>query len=95
MQLPNPVQPIQQQMQRFAQPQVQPQPMIMGGAPQQPISAEAAIQQQMHELAIDIYARAAADYLPDADDDRLRELATGSQRAARAFFESMGVQFSE
>jgi len=49
----------------------------------------------MHELALEIYARAAADFLDGADDDRLRALATSSQRAARAFFGSMGVQFSE
>lgn len=94
MQTPNPVQPIQQQIQRFSRPQVQPQPPILSGGPGQQPSAEQQVQQQVHELALEIYARAAADYLLDADDDRLRALATGSQRAARAFFESMGVQFN-
>lgn len=79
MRQPNPVQSIQQHVQRFGQQQ----------------TAELQVQQQMHELALDIYARAAADYLLDADDDRLRTLAAGSQRAARAFFEAMGVQFDE
>lgn len=91
MQIPNPVQPIQQQMQRFAQPQVQPQP----------ISAEAAIQQQMHELAMEIYTRLAADHISDDHYTRplsvelLRQLASHSQAAARAYFEQMGVQFSD
>ena len=79
MRQPNPVQSIQQHVQRFGQQQ----------------TAELQVQQQMHELALEIYARAAADHLPDVDDDRLRALATSSQRAARAFFEAMGVQFDE
>lgn len=88
MRLPNPIKPVNQQIQQFAQRVSQPQPPILSGGPGQQPSAE----QQVHELALEIYARAAADFLDGADDDRLRTLATSSQRAARAFFESMGVQ---
>lgn len=108
MQMPNPVQPIQQQIQRFSRPQVQPQPPILSGGPgqqqyaqQQPISAEAAIQQQVQELALEIYTRLAADHISDDHYTRplsvelLRQLASHSQAAARAYFEQMGVQFSE
>lgn len=92
MRQPNPVQPMQPLIQQFSQQQRQPlQPAL--GPP--PAGAEQAIQQQMHELALEIYARAAADDLLDADYDQLRTLAAGSQRAARAFFEAMGVQFND
>lgn len=107
MQTPNPVKPVSQQIQRFSRPQVQPQPPILSGGPgqqpsaEQPISAEAAIQQQMHELAMEIFARLAAEHISDdhyttkpLSEEHLRQLASHSQRAARAYFEQMGVKFN-
>jgi ATP-dependent helicase YprA (DUF1998 family) len=98
MHSPNPVQPVQQHVQRFGQQQRQPlQPVL--GVPQ-PAGAEQAIQQQMHELAMEIFARLAAEHISDdhytkpLSEEHLRQLASHSQIAARAYFEAMGVQFS-
>ena len=93
MRQPNPVQPIAQHIQRFGQ-----QPISLGPPP---AGAEQAIQQQMHELAMEIYTRLAADHISDDHYTRplsvelLRQLAGHSQVAARAYFEQMGVQFSD
>ena len=98
MRQPNPIRSVQQHIQQFGQQQRQPlQPAL--GPP--PAGAEAAIQQQMHELAMEIYTRLAADHISDDHYTRplsvelLRQLAGHSQVAARAYFEQMGVQFSD
>ena len=98
MRQPSPVQPIAQHVQQFGQQQRQPlQPAL--GPP--PAGAEQAIQQQMHELAMEIYTRTASGHISDDHYTRplsvelLRQLASHSQAAARAYFEQMGVQFSE
>lgn len=53
--------------------------------------------QQLQTLSIAIYTRVAARHLEAGEPsaEHLRTLAQGSQVAARAFFESMGVQFGE
>jgi hypothetical protein len=96
MHSPNPVQPVQQHVQRFGQQQRQPlQPVL--GPPQQ--TAELQVQQQMHELAMEIYSRLASGHISDDHYTRplsvevLRQLASHSQAASRAYFEQMGVQF--
>ena len=96
---PNPVQSISQQRQQFSQAQFQPQ-QLMGQQPQQP-TAEAAIQAQMHELSLEIYARLVSGSYLDSnsysalDQERLSQLAGQAQTAARAYFEQLGVQFRE
>ena len=99
---PNPVQSIGQHRQQFSQPQYQPQQAIWQAPPQQQMaSAEQQVQQQMHELSLEIYSRLATRLLTDEDrdgrddPDRLRDIAKDAQLAARAYFESMGVQFAE
>jgi hypothetical protein len=98
MRQPNPIRSVQQHIQQFGQQQRQPlQPVL--GPPQQ--TAEIQVQQQMHELAMEIYSRLASGHISDDHYTRplsvelLRQLASHSQRAARAYFEQMGVQFSE
>lgn len=99
MHSPNPVQPVQQHIQRFGQQQRQPLQPVLGVSPQQ--TAEIQVQQQMHELAMEIYTRTASGHISDDHYTRplsvelLRQLASHSQRAARAYFEQMGVQFSD
>ena len=99
---PNPVQSISQQRQQFSQAQFQPQQLMGQPQPQQQPTAEAAIQAQMHELALEIFARLAtfhftgADrYTAPADTARLQHLAANAQTAARVYFEQLGVQFKE
>lgn len=98
MHSPNPVQPVQQHIQRFGQQQRQPLQPVLGVSPQQ--TAEIQVQQQMHELAMEIYSRLASGHISDDHYTRplsvelLRQLAQHSQTAARCYFESMGVQFS-
>ena len=98
MQVPNPAQPVKRLQQSFSQPQYQPQQQVWQAPPQQQMpgaSPEAQIQSQMHELAMEIYARLAVIHIGtgglDADD--LRLLATDAQAAAKAYYESLGVQF--
>lgn len=101
MKAPNPVQAVSQQRQQFhlggmppqsaAQP---PQAMIGGGPPQ-------ALGQQVHDLAIEIYARLAVAHIADdhythpLSAEQLHALAKHSQTAAKAFFTAMGVQFND
>lgn len=103
---PNPVQSIAKQRQQFSQAQFQPQQLFgQPGQPQQQPqqqTAEAAVQAQMHELALEIFARLAtfhfngADrYTAPADPARLQHLAANAQTAARVYFEQLGVQFKE
>lgn len=101
MRQPNPMQSVQQLPQQFAQQQRQ--PISMGGSQPQPQqqTPEMAIQAEMHELAIEIYARLVTKYLLDdrytetVSKEGLRQLAVDSQTAARAYFEAMGVRFDE
>ncbi len=97
---PNPVQSIAQHRQQFSQQSRQPIQSL--GQPQQPVvGAEQQIQQQMHELAMEIFARLVAgkclddSYSEPLDPSHLRQLATNSQAAARAYFEQLGVTFNE
>lgn len=96
---PNPVQSIAQHRQQFSQPQYQPQQTIYQAPQQQQMpgaSPEQQIQSQMHELAMEIYARLAVEHLRgDVDSEYLGALAGRSQTAARVYFESMGIQFAE
>ncbi len=91
---PNPVQSIANHRQQFSQQQQQvwqapPQQQMPGASPEQQI------QSQMHELAMEIYARLAVEHLRgDVDPEYLAVLAGRSQTAARVYFESMGVQFN-
>lgn len=102
MQRPNPVQSIARQPQQFRRADLPPvQSALSMGQPQQQ-TAEQAIQEQMHELALEIYCRlAVAAHISDdsyeraSDPARLQRLARDAQAAARAYFQSMGVQFSE
>ena len=100
MHRPNPVQSIPLQSQQFAQQSRQ--PITIGGSQPQPQQTpEMAIQQQMGELSLEIYARLATKYLLDdrytetVSKEGLRQLATDSQTAAKAYFEAIGVQFNE
>lgn len=96
---PNPVQSIAQHRQQFSQAQYQPQQTIYQAPPQQQMptaSPEQQVQQQMHELSLEIFARLAVDHLRgDVDPEYLDVLAGRSQTAARVYFESMGIQFAE
>jgi len=96
---PNPVQSIQQQPQQFGQQRYQPLQM---GAAQQPLAdPAAAIQGQVQELALEIYARLVAgrhldpSYTTALDQSHLRQLAKDSQAAATAYFSQLGVQFED
>ena len=95
---PNPVQSIAQHRQQFSQPQYQTQQTIYQAPPQQQMpgaSPEQQIQQQMHELAMEIFARLAVDHLRgDVDTEYLDVLAGRSQTAARVYFEQLGIQFN-
>lgn len=98
MQRPNPVRPISQQRHQI---QAGPPPQqAIWQAPQQP-SPEQQIQSQMHELALEIYARIAADHLADdhytrpLSTEHLHQLASHSQLAARCYFEALGIKFDE
>ena len=83
---PNPVQSISQQRQQF---------QVAAS------SQEQQIQQQMHSLSLEIYARRVAldmadtSYTEPLQPPHLRKLAADSQAAARAFFEALGVKFAE
>ena len=81
MHRPNPVQTVAQQRQQFGLRQIQ-QPPVERAAED--------------DLAQEIYARLVATYLEDLvgqpNDEHLRGLAANAQAAARAYFESMGVQ---
>jgi len=95
---PNPVQSIAQHRQQFSQPQYQSQQQVWQAPPQQQqpgASAEQQIQQQMHELALEIYARLAVEHLRgDVEPEYLDVLAGRSQTAARVYFEQLGIQFN-
>lgn len=99
MRQPNPIQSVQQHVQRFGQQQRQPLQPVLGVSPQQ--TAEIQVQQQMHELSLEIFVCLAAEHISDdhytepLSVEHLRQLASHSQRAARAYFEQMGVQFNE
>lgn len=103
MQRPNPVQSIARQPQQFRRADLPPvQSALSMGQPQQQQTAEQAIQEQMAELSLEIYCRlAVAAHISDdsyeraSDPARLQRLARDAQAAARAYFQSMGVQFSE
>jgi hypothetical protein len=93
-----------QQPQQFSMPQVQPTyQQFTGTMPgmQQPAPSPAtAVQHQIQALALDIYTRTVGEYIGlcgmnAADAEVLRQRATNAQAAARAYFESMGVQFDE
>lgn len=64
-------------------------------SPPQPQTAETAIAEQMHDLAMEIYCRVIAQHIAADHTDReaMQTLALHSQAAAKAYFESMGVQF--
>ena len=72
---------------------------MMGGLQPPQQTAEGAIEEQMHDLSLEIYARlavqhlAADHYTQPLSREHLRALAEHSQIAAQAFFEAMGVQF--
>jgi hypothetical protein len=56
---------------------------------------EAALAEQLQDLALEIYCRLAIEHIqvtPEADRDYSR-VAQEAQQAARAYFEQMGVQF--
>jgi len=61
----------------------------------QPQTAESAIAEQMHDLAMEIYCRVIAQHIAADRTDReaMQTLALHSQAAAKAYFESMGGQF--
>lgn len=67
-------------------------PLAMG-QPEQQQSPQAAIAEQMHELAMEIYKDLAVQHLLASESVDLRKLAQAAQTAARAYFEAMGVQF--
>ena len=98
MRQPNPVVPIAQQRQQFQLGQRrqpgQPPQFAMGQQPNP-------IQEQVQELAMEIYARLVAGqhlddrYTSAMDQTHLRQLAKDAQTAATAYFSSLGVQFTE
>lgn len=98
MRRPNPVPPIEYLGQQFRKQPRQPvqSPLAMGGP--QP-SGQPEIAETVQDLALEIYARLAVLHIsetrvgPAADPPALRTLAEHSQTAAKAYFESMGVQF--
>ncbi len=95
---PNPVRSIANHRQQFSQAQFQPQQTIYQAPPQQQMpgaSPEQQIQSQMHELAMEIYARLAVEHLRgEVDSEYLTAMAGRSQTAARVYFEQLGVQFN-
>ena len=97
MKAPNPVQAVSHQRQQFhlggmPQSAARPSAMIGGGPPQ-------ALGQQVHDLAIEIYARLIAgrflqaNYTSALDREHMGELAKVAQTSALAYFEQMGVKF--
>ena len=95
-----PVPAIGRQRQQFTQ-QPPPQQFVMGGQPP-PTSPEQSVRMQMQELAMEIYARLAAQhiggddrYVQPTDQERLRQLAAEAQTAAKSYFEALGVQFNQ
>lgn len=72
-----------------------PHPMMQSQPPQPPQSAEAAIADNLQDLAMEIYCRVVAQYIAAERVDReaFQTLALHSRSAAKAYFESMGVQF--
>jgi len=74
-----------------------PHPMAMQSqpSPQPPQSAEAAIADNLQDLAMEIYCRVVAQYIAAdrVDREAFQTLALHSRSAAKAYFESMGVQF--
>lgn len=64
---------------------------------QQQQQQQAAIQQAVQQLSIGIYTQSAAQYVSNHDLDQVLEprrmelLARDSQRAARAYFEGLGI----
>lgn len=62
-------------------------------APSPPQSAEEAIAESMADMAMEIYCRLVVSAGSSADSSKLREMADYARTAAKAYFESMGVQF--
>ena len=64
-------------------------------APGPPPSAEEAIAESMADMAMEIYCRVVSSHIcaDRVDPEAFQTLAKHSQAAAKAYFESMGVQF--
>lgn len=81
--------------QRFSRANAQPiqSPMMAGQVP--PQSAEEAIAESMADMAMEIYCRVVSSHIcaDRVDPEAFQTLAKHSQAAAKAYFESMGVQF--
>lgn len=61
-------------------------------------SPESSITEAVQDLALEIYARLAVKHIEHnqaTDRETLQGLAQSAQLAAKAYFESMGVQFNE
>lgn len=82
--------------QRFSRANAQPvqSPMMAGQVPP-PQSAEEAIAESMADMAMEIYCRVVSSHIcaDRVDPEVFQTLAKHSQAAAKAYFESMGVQF--
>jgi hypothetical protein len=69
-------------------------PTILG---QREAQQRAAVQQAMHQLAMQLYSQIAASHIASrdahqlVDRDNLRNMAADSMTAARAYFEGIGV----